>query len=218
MVETIFICSYKRVHRVLHIWMFIKSTMSDQTTRTITISYNIGAQTWALAKQTQHTLAAVPTNMERSMLDITCKDRNANIVVRTKVIDIISNVRNIKWSWAEHIDRLKDERCTSRVTNLITYDTTKMTKETSQAVERRPWQILEAHNLGEDSERQANLEAACWGQSSETFTLKKKHKWASKVHKNNCLIIPLFNQTSQCLRYCFPHAICNGLIWVLDLV
>ena len=37
----------------------------------------------------------------------------------------------------------------------------KTTRETSQAVERRPGQILERQDLAEHSARQANLEAAC---------------------------------------------------------
>ena len=37
----------------------------------------------------------------------------------------------------------------------------KTTRETSQAAERRPGQILEGHDLAEDCTRQANLEAAC---------------------------------------------------------
>ena len=45
------------------------------------------------------------TKMERSMLNITYKDRKINIWIRerTKVIDIISNVRKMKWSWAGHM-------------------------------------------------------------------------------------------------------------------
>ena len=39
----------------------------------------------------------------------------------------------------------------------------KTTRETSQAVERRPGQILERHDLAEESTIQANLETACWG-------------------------------------------------------
>ena len=42
----------------------------------------------------------------------------------------------------------------------------KTTRETSQAMERRPGQILEQHDLAvpDDSRtRQANLDAACWG-------------------------------------------------------
>ena len=62
--------------------------------------------------------------MERSMLNITYKDRKTNIWVRekTKVIDIITTVRKMKWSWAGHINRLKDDRWTSRVTTWRPYD------------------------------------------------------------------------------------------------
>ena len=71
-----------------------------------------GADTWTLTKQAQNKLAAAQTNMERSMLNITYKDRRTNIWVRerTKLIDIIYTVRKMKWSWAGHINRLKDDR------------------------------------------------------------------------------------------------------------
>ena len=39
----------------------------------------------------------------------------------------------------------------------------KTTRETSQAAERRPEQILDRHDMAEDSTRQGNLETACWG-------------------------------------------------------
>ena len=77
-----------------------------------------GAETWTLTKQAQNKLAAAQTKLERSMLNITYKDRRTNICVRerTKVIAIISIVRKMKWSWAGHINRLKDDRWTSRAT------------------------------------------------------------------------------------------------------
>ena len=77
-----------------------------------------GAETWTLTKQAQNKLAAAQTKMERSMLNITYKDRRTNIWIRerTKLIDIIYTVRKMKWSWAGHINRLKDDRWTSRVT------------------------------------------------------------------------------------------------------
>ena len=58
------------------------------------------------------------------MLYITYKDRKTNVWVRekTKVIDIISNVRKMKWSWAGHINRLKDDRWTTRVTTRRPYN------------------------------------------------------------------------------------------------
>ena len=54
-----------------------------------------GAETWTLTKQAQNKLAAAQTKMERSMLNITYKDRRTNIWVRerTKLIDIIYTVR-----------------------------------------------------------------------------------------------------------------------------
>ena len=83
-----------------------------------------GAETWTLTKQAQKKLAAAQTKMERSMLNITYKDRKTNIWVRerTKVIDIINTMRKRKWSWAGHINCLKDNRWTSRVTTWRPYD------------------------------------------------------------------------------------------------
>ncbi len=83
-----------------------------------------GAETWTPTKQAQNKLAAAQTKMERSMFNITYKDRNINICVRemTKVIDIINTVRKMKWSWAGHINRLKDDRWTSRITTWRPYD------------------------------------------------------------------------------------------------
>ena len=54
-----------------------------------------GAETWTLTKQAQNKLVAAQTKMERSMLNITYKDRRTNIWVRerTKLIDIIYTVR-----------------------------------------------------------------------------------------------------------------------------
>ena len=78
-----------------------------------------GAETWTLTKQAQHKL----TKMERSMLNITYKDRKTNTWVRerTQVIYIINTVRKMKWSWEGHINCHKDYRWTSRVTTCRPY-------------------------------------------------------------------------------------------------
>ena len=108
-----------------------------------------GAETWTLTKQAQNKLASAQTTMERSkkgkgsfyiaqypvrwtaqsalhssMLNITYKDRKTNIWVRerTKVIHIINTVRKMKWSWARHINHLKDDRWNSPVTTWRPYD------------------------------------------------------------------------------------------------
>ena len=61
-----------------------------------------GAETWALTTQEIHKLAATNIKMERSMLNITYRDRKANIWVRenTKVTYVIGQVRRLKWTWA----------------------------------------------------------------------------------------------------------------------
>ena len=96
------------------------------------------------------------------MFNITYKDRNTNIWVRemTKVIDIISNVRNMKWSYRQGISTASKMTDGPRVSPFGDHVTRKDDK-TSQAVERRPGQILERHDLAEDSTTQPNLETAC---------------------------------------------------------
>ena len=108
-----------------------------------------GAVTWTVTKQAQNKLAAAQTKMERSMLNITYKDRKTNIWVRkqTKVIYIISNV--IKNGPGQGISTALKTTDGPRVSPLGDH----MTRETSQAVERRPGQVLEQHDLAEDCTR-----------------------------------------------------------------
>ena len=82
-----------------------------------------GAETWSLTKQAQKKLAAAQTKMERSMLNITYHDRKTNTWVRAKtgVTDVIKTTRTMKWSWAGHISRLKDDRWTKRITTWKPY-------------------------------------------------------------------------------------------------
>ena len=83
-----------------------------------------GAETWALTIQAKNKLAAAQTKMERSMLNITYRERKTNIWVRqkTKVIDVIEQIRRQKWTWAGHISRLRDNRWTSRITTWRPYE------------------------------------------------------------------------------------------------
>ena len=115
-----------------------------------------GAETWTLTKQAQNKLAAAHTKMERCMLNITYKERMTNIWVRerTTVIDIMYTVRKMKLTWAA-ASKTTDGL---RVSPLGDHMTRKKTRETSQAVERRPGQILELHDMAEDSTCQGNLE------------------------------------------------------------
>ena len=83
-----------------------------------------GAETWALSIHAKNKLAAVQTKMERSMLKITYRDRKTNIWVRekTKVIDVIEQVRRRKWTWAGHVSRIRDNPWTLRITTWKPYE------------------------------------------------------------------------------------------------
>ena len=76
------------------------------------------AETWSLTTKMENKLAAAQSKMERSMLGINYKDRKTNKWVRsqTKLKDIISIIKKLKWQWAGHIYRRNDNRWTIRIT------------------------------------------------------------------------------------------------------
>ena len=84
----------------------------DKST-THAVSY--GAETWALTSQAKNTLAAAQTKMERSMLNIACRDRKTNTWVRekTKVTLVIEQIRRPKCTWAVHVSRIRVGQCVS---------------------------------------------------------------------------------------------------------
>ena len=88
--------------------------MQDYTSSVLpTLTY--GAESWALTTQAKNKLAAAQTKMEKSMLNIIYRDnrdRKTNMWVRekTKVTDVIEQVRRRKWTWAGHVSRIRDNR------------------------------------------------------------------------------------------------------------
>ena len=101
------------------------------------------------------------------MLNITYKDRKTNIWVRerTKVIDIISNVRKMKLYWAGHINCVKDDRWTSRVTTWRPYDKKRRQGRPAKRW-RRPGQILSQSNT---IWRRTELDRLIWRRHAEAF-------------------------------------------------
>ena len=73
----------------------------------------------------------------------------------------------------------------------------KTTRETSQAMERRPGQILERHDMAEESTRQGSLETACWGLRPTTG-------------HNGCLM--MMKNTYECLTIT-THALPSVIIY-----
>ena len=83
-----------------------------------------GAETWALTTPAKNKLAAAQTKMERSMLNITYRERNTNTWVRekTKVTDVIEQVRRRKWTWVGYVSRIRDNRWTLSITTWKAYE------------------------------------------------------------------------------------------------
>ena len=124
-------------------------------------SYDICCRDLELTKQARGKLAAAHTKIERSMLNITYKDRN------------LCQGEDNSHRYNQHCEkhemvlgkpyqppqrRPRDLACH----HLETMRQEKTTSETSQAVERRPG-LLERHDMAEDGTAQANLETACSG-------------------------------------------------------
>ena len=71
-----------------------------------------GAETWTLTKHPERKLAVAQRSMERSLLNITRRDKIRNEIIRSKtgVIDIIEKVKCMKGQWAGHVARMKNTR------------------------------------------------------------------------------------------------------------
>ena len=75
-------------------------------------SLTYGSETWALTKHQKGKLAAAQRSMERSILNVTLKDKIRNDVIRerTKVKDVIKETREKKSRWAGHVARMENHR------------------------------------------------------------------------------------------------------------
>ena len=74
-----------------------------------------GCQTWSLTKKALvKKLETSQRAMERKMLNAKLKDRIRNTIIRqrTRVTNVVQYVTNMKWKWAGHIARMKDNRWT----------------------------------------------------------------------------------------------------------
>ena len=102
--------------------------------RVLPAIWHILQKTWTLTKQAQNKRAAAHTKMERSMLNITYKERKTNIWVmeRTQVMDIISNV-------IDHRPHQPPQRRPMDLVSRLGDHTTRKYKR----VNRQPGQMLE---------------------------------------------------------------------------
>ena len=71
-----------------------------------------GAETWALTDHQTRKIAAAQRSMERSILNISLKDKIRNETIRkiTRVKDVIQTAREQKSRWAGHVARMETHR------------------------------------------------------------------------------------------------------------
>lgn len=98
-----------------------------------TITY--GCQTWALTKKLTNRIRICQNKMERSMLNITWKDKInlQELHNKSKISDIIATIKSLKWSWTGHIMR-SENNWTKEIIDWIPLDKTR-----SKGRQRKRW-------------------------------------------------------------------------------
>src|SRR5438552_13150505 len=72
----------------------------------------------------QERLRTTQRSMERAMIGITKRDHKTNEWVRkqTGIQDIVARVKQLKWQWAGHLARTRDNRWTKSITEWLPLD------------------------------------------------------------------------------------------------
>ncbi len=106
------------VHACVCVWVCVYNSCVHTSINDIYCT-----ETWTFTTEAKNKPAAAQTKMEKSMLNITYGDRKTNIWVRekTKVTDVIEQVRRRKWTWAGHVSRIRDNGWTLRITTWKLY-------------------------------------------------------------------------------------------------
>ena len=166
--------------------------------------------TWTLTKQAQIKLAAAQTKMETRMLNITYKDRRTNIWVRerTKVIDIMYTVRKMKWSWAGHIIRLKDNRPTSRVTTWRPYE-----KKRRQGRPAKRWRDGLDKYWSDTIWQRTAQDRVIWRRHAEAFTQPRDATAAWMM-----MMMMMIRTTPSVLTHCRNLSFVGSIICLLIYV
>jgi hypothetical protein len=82
-----------------------------------------GAETWTFHESIIQRLQVAQRKMERRMLNISYRERRRNAEIRSisRLEDVLTHIRKMKWTWAGHISRYSDDRWTKRLTEWTPY-------------------------------------------------------------------------------------------------
>ena len=77
------------------------------------------SENWTITKALEWHLAAAQRNMERAVIGVSWRDHRTDEWIRrkTKVRDIMHDIKARKWTWAGHIARRQEKRWTFQVTD-----------------------------------------------------------------------------------------------------
>ncbi len=78
-----------------------------------------GYQMWTLSKQLIKKLQSTQNTLERAMLGIELKQKIRLKKIKAKFKfnkNILHFIRRLKWDWAGHLGRLKDDHWTTKIT------------------------------------------------------------------------------------------------------
>ncbi|CAK1598040.1 unnamed protein product [Parnassius mnemosyne] len=95
-----------------------KSNMPTNIKTKVMMSCLLPCLTWKFTSKLKSKITTCQRGIERSMLNIKKiqKIRHTKIRETTKATDALTYAKRLKWKWAGHVARLKDERWTTRVT------------------------------------------------------------------------------------------------------
>ena len=82
-------------------------------------AFSYGCQTWTLNKKLEKKIQVLQNSMERAMLNIQLKDKIRISKIKKQMFgntNLLHYVRRLKWDWAGHVCRLKDQRWTQIIT------------------------------------------------------------------------------------------------------
>ena len=97
-----------------------------------------GGETWVLTKYQEKKPAVVQQSMERSLLNVTKRDKIRNeIRSKTGVKDIKERVQCMKGPWAGHVARLRNTRWAKIASEWTLGEGKREKRETQKEVERQ---------------------------------------------------------------------------------
>jgi Reverse transcriptase (RNA-dependent DNA polymerase) len=125
-----------------------------------------GAQTWSLSETSKNSLVVAQRKMERKMLGLRWQDMISNQRLRkkTRVKDVVTTVKALKWSWAGHIARYNDDR----IPKIIEKWTPRGTRKRGKPKIR--WKD-DIENFGSIFWRKKAKNRKKWNQIGESFAL-----------------------------------------------